>query len=259
MDQRLRDLHRRFDAEPSNGLAEELMREHARRGEHAPPWVLRRSRRWEPLTGFVARWYRQPLCDGDGCSTEDLAATERRLGTRLPAALAEWFLLVDRRLQSVQDSPLRLQKLEIADDGLLPVWWENQGVWSLRVRSDAPEDDPPMEADEEFPISGRLVETLLSMVTSDTLVGAWGGDHRGPMGWLGEHVRGGTVEGAEVSVVAPLRLPLLPGPGNPFFQELDCRPRGDDTLVVRFNGADLEWMTATPEAFARLSSVLDLD
>lgn len=258
MDQRLRDLHRRFDAEPSDRLAEELMREHARRGEHAPPWVLRRSRRWEPLTSFVARWFKRPLGDTDGCSADELAATERRLGVRLPAALAEWFLLVDRRLQSVQDSPLRLDKVKIDDEGLLPVWWENQGVWSLRVRSDAPEDDPPIEADEEFPISGRLVETLLSMVTSDTLVGAWCGDHRGPLGWLGEHVRGGTVDGAEIEAVAWLRLPLLPGPGNPFFQEPKLRVRGDDTLVVRFTGAGLEWMTATPEAFARLSSVLEL-
>lgn len=258
MDERLRDLLRRFEAEPSPALAEELVREHARLGEHAPPRVLRRTPRWQPLTDFVARWFERPLTDEDGCTPEELVAAEARLGGRLPASLAEWFLLVDRRLEDVQDSPVRLDLVAVDDDGQLPVWLENQGVWGIRVRADTADDDPAIEPDEEFPISGRLVETLLSMVTSDTLVGAWSGDHRGPLGPLSAHVQGGYMHEGRAALEA-LGLAALPGPGNPHFQDDASATLGDTCTVVRLGGSSVEWMTATAEAYARVSRALGLE
>jgi hypothetical protein len=258
VDQELRELERRFDAAPEPMLAQQLVHAYARHGDCAPPRVLWLTERWRPLVEFVTRWYERPLADDDGCSESELRAAEERIGARLPTALMEWFRLVSRRLEDVQDSPARLDRLG-ADNGLVPVWIENQGNWVIRAPTDQHEEDPEIVIDEESRFHGRLVETLLGMATSDTLVGAWCGHGRGPLGALSDGVCGGQDNALGPDAIES-HYPLLSGPGDPFcFEPAYFRARGDGATVVRCNGAGLEWMTANDEAFARLSPILHLE
>lgn len=217
---------------------------------------LRDTPRWRPLVDFVTRWYARPLEPADGCSAGEVAAAEARLGRPLPAALREWYLLVGRRLEDVLDPPARLEALGLLGDQL-DVWYESDAVWVVRVRADGP-DDPPVVLDhdatytETQPYTGRLVETLLGLVTSETLVGAWAGEGRGLLGALHEGVRGGYQQSVDVASVAP-HYPVLPSLGSPFFVKPERRARGDAETIVRFDGVGLGWATATPEALERLS------
>lgn len=266
MDQHALELLRRFEADPDDaGVIDQLMRTFAQAGRCAPPAVLRRTARWRPLVDFAARWFERPLADGDGCTEDELAATEARLGRRLPGALREWFCLVDRRLQGVLDVPTRLHELRLAEGGALTVWGENLGAWEMRVSADGG-DDPPVlvlvdpTVYEGEPFTGRLVESLLSMVVSDTMGGAWSGEdgtRDGPLGPLAPAVRGGILEFADADAIPP-EYGLLPGPGYPLFHAREHRPRGDATAVLRFTGPGVEWMTADDAAYQRLARTLDL-
>ena len=86
---------------------------------HGQTASLLESDRWAPLRQFVARWYSQPITDGDGNTPEEIEQATERIGMQMPAALAEWFLLVGRRLHDVQDSPRRLHQIEVADEAIL--------------------------------------------------------------------------------------------------------------------------------------------
>lgn len=98
---------------------------------------------------FIERFAREwltPLQDGDGCTAEEVAAAEERLGLRLPASLAAFYQLAGRRrdLTSNQDHLVPLNSLT-AEDGVLIHRIENQGCasWGVRV-SDLGLADPPV-------------------------------------------------------------------------------------------------------------------
>ena len=215
------------------------------------------TERWRALGAFVDRWYAHPIRDDDGHTPPEIAQAAARAGASLPAALVEWYALVGRRLRPIQDTPRRLDQLVVVD-GAISVWIENQGVWDIVAPLDAG-DDPICRVREGSFASpdAPLAQTLLGMLVSDTLVGAWTGRHVGPLGELGATVRGGYCETFTDERVTELRSayrPLL-HPVNPFFSE---PLRGDDATVIRIDEVAIEWMTATDAAFAALDAVLHL-
>lgn len=214
------------------------------------------ARRWEWLGEYLRLWCAEPLKADDGSSAEEIAAAEARVGP-LPAALREWFELVGARLRDVQDSPATPARLWV-DDGHLGVWHENQGAWNIVAtpRPDGRWDDDPMcVADEGFDFGpAPLSAALHAMTLSDTLVGATAGGGEGPLGLLGQQVRGGGLEDADRDVLAV--FPAFALPSNPFFSD---PLRGDITTVLRDEGVQIGWMTSTDEAFARFAAHVDLD
>jgi hypothetical protein len=213
---------------------------------------------WRALGTFIERWYAQPLSDSDGHTPIEIEQVARRLGVPLPAALAEWYELVGRRLRNVQDSPTLLGELTI-EDGSVCVWTENQGVWSIHAPIDAG-DDPVCRLGGDFSASPNepLSHVLFGMLVSDTMVGDWSGTGIGSLGELRSTVRGGYCDDFSDEQVQRLRAAYKPlnFTLNPFFDEAYL---GDDATVIRFhNNVAVEWMTATDEAFAALDGVFGL-
>src|SRR6185312_3951749 len=77
-----------------------------------------RGQAWDFIQRFAAAWA-APLEPGDGVSRDVWRAAEQRLGTALPAALREAYLLVGRRpdLTAGQDRLLQLDELGFDDPG----------------------------------------------------------------------------------------------------------------------------------------------
>jgi len=213
--------------------------------------------RWRPLGAFVERWYANPLSDSDGNTQQEIELTATRLASTVPPALAEWYELVGRRLRSVQDSPRLLSDLSIKD-GCVRVWIENQGVWSILTRVDDG-DDPRCFVDDNSFVSpdAPLSRTLLAMLVSDTLVGAWAGSRVGALGGLAPTVCGGSSDDFTEGQVRSLCSTYAPlgHPRNPFFGE---PYRGDESTLIRIQDVAVEWMTATDEAFAAFDKVFGL-
>jgi uncharacterized protein (TIGR02996 family) len=107
---------------------------------------------WRLMEEFIDVWHR-PLRAGHGSSERELASAEKRLGTRLPAALREWYALAGRRkdVWSRQDRLLPPEQLRFdrAGDALI-IRSENQGCerWGIQV-GDLGQDDPPVFELEE--------------------------------------------------------------------------------------------------------------
>ncbi len=219
--------------------------------------MLLASERWRSLGPFVERWYAHPLSDEDGHTPLEIECVVRRLGAPLPIALAEWFELVGKRLLFIQDKPTPLDQLRI-ENGVLCVWRENQGVWSVHVPLDG--DDPAtlVAGDASSSPEAPSSRTLLGLLVSDTLVGAWVGHRTGILGDLRASVRGGYHDAASDEAVARLHAayPALGYVPNPTF---DVPLRGTDDTIIRSYDVAIEWMTATEEAFDALDDVLDLD
>ncbi len=175
---------------------------------------------------------------------------------RLPVALAEWYELVGRRLRFVQDHPCPLDAVEVVN-GSIAIWWENQGVWE--VRSPADGDDPIAFARKDASSSpdAPLGETLLGLLVSETLVGAWAGSHEGALGALRAAVRGGNSLDTSDKAIEKLRRSYSPlgYVRNPTF---DVPMRGTEDVIIRAYDVAVEWMTATDDAFAALDRVLAL-
>jgi hypothetical protein len=215
------------------------------------------TERWHSLRDFIDRWYARPLSNNDGHTPLEIAQTEQRLGMRLPNVLTEWFELVGRRLRSVQDAPQLLDKLTVNDQHIR-VWDENQGVWSI-ITSIHGGDDPLCIVDDDAFASPNapLSRTLLGMLVSDSIVGAWSGQRHGPVGELSATVRGGYVADFTDQQVQLLQATydVLHYSVNPFFNQ---PYRGSDETIIRFSGAAVEWMTATNDAFTRFNKVVEL-
>lgn len=214
--------------------------------------------RWSALGAFLERWYAQPLSDLDGHTPLELEEVARRLGVRLPSALAEWYELVGRRLRDVQDSSALLGELSL-EDASVRVWTENQGVWSIHAPVEAG-DDPVcrVDGDSSTSINEPLSHVLLGMLVSDTLVGSWSGGGTGALGALRSTVRGGFIDDFTDAQVQRLRAAYTPlgVTLNPFYDEAYL---GDDATVIRFDhNVAVEWMTATDDAFAALDAVFGL-
>lgn len=140
--------------------------------------------RWQALRRFVSIWYRDPL--GMHARAWDyVLRVENTIGARMPDALREWFVLAAGRFADVnQDRAVRLEQVGVRD-GWIPVWWENQGNWSIQVEADATADDPVVRVDGEVfhePPPATVSEALLGMVYSDPIVGVWATRSVGPLG-----------------------------------------------------------------------------
>ncbi|MCL2423857.1 MAG: hypothetical protein FWD11_08220, partial [Micrococcales bacterium] len=222
------------------------------------------TERWQWLPEVLERWYAEPLTAADGASREEIdAATvvRRRPHARptwrdlvmpfwrttepdevlpgpLPELLVEWFLLVGKRVRTIQDNPATLDALHGNDDGI-EVWWENQGCWTLRVGPDG----TCFVDDESYSFPAVPLPTAVhAMVLSDTLVGVWCGTDVpstelaiGPLGRIAADVRGGYVDRwvepdpvpCQSLSAAYSELPVL---GNPHW---GVPPRGDAETVLR--------------------------
>jgi hypothetical protein len=95
---------------------------------------------------WFAREWLTPIRDGDGCTAEEVAAVEERLGLRLPASLAAFYRLAGwrRDLTSRQDTLITVNSLMV-EDGALIYRIEAEGIatWGVRVR-DLGLADPPV-------------------------------------------------------------------------------------------------------------------
>ncbi|MEL7974850.1 hypothetical protein AAG589_03240 [Isoptericola sp. F-RaC21] len=202
--------------------------------------------RWSWLTTVLDRWYAAPLEAEHGATDAELEALAERLGTQLPAEVREWFALVAHRLEEVQDLPASLATIDGDSEGV-SVWVENQAGWSLVAGFDGRTEVD--DADLDLTPS-PTAETLHGMTLSDTLVGAWSGQGRGPLGELAPGVRAGVVEDDAPAALHDAYAPLgLPGP--PWADPV----HGDAGTVLRGGQENdqIEWMTACPEDHDRLA------
>lgn len=223
--------------------------------------ILLERPRWAWLGDVVDRWYAAPLTAADGSPREEVDAAAARLGATLPEALAEWFELVGRRLQPVQDYPATPADLAVVD-GAPVVWTENQGVWQILCPPGAGDDPVCRVVDGELNLADAPFSRVVrGMVLSDTLVGAWAGVGEGPLGQLHDQIVGGLIEDptdTEIERVATA-YEETSIPANPSWS---TSVRGDGATVIRDEFADgmgIEWMCAGEAALARFSSVVDLE
>lgn len=132
---------------------------------------------------WFAREWLTPVRDGDGCTAEEVAAAEERLGLRLPASLAAFYRLLGwrRDLTRNQDSLITLNSLAVVD-GVLIYRVEAQGCasWGVRVSGLGPAD-PPAVFCEGYgdgrpwrPFLGSFSLAAVEMVLSEALLGPAG-------------------------------------------------------------------------------------
>ena len=78
---------------------------------------------------WFARDWLTPLRDGDGCTAEEVAAAEERLGLQLPGSVAAFYRLLGWRadLTRNQDTLISLNSLRVVD-GALVYRIENQAL-----------------------------------------------------------------------------------------------------------------------------------
>ncbi len=74
--------------------------------------------------GFIewfAREWLMPLRDSDGCTAEQVAIVEKRLGLRLPASMVTFYRLLGWRIDLTrnQDTLIFLQSLRVVDGALV--------------------------------------------------------------------------------------------------------------------------------------------
>lgn len=244
MDEELRTAHRRWQAgEPLEGV----LQAHARVGRELPDDVVRALPRWRPLVDFATRWRACGALDQeDGLPLERVRAREAALGVRLPAALREWYRLVGATLRPVQDRPVRLEALELAE-GKLVVYSENQGCFHwLILEGDLGLDDPPVHGGRDLQDTARVADRLSDLLVAKVLHEAAVGDS--PVGRLASTVRHGALVSREDGPPKELldRFPILPvvSTGSPWPDEL----RGDADTIVRLLGRSFFHVVARTEA-----------
>jgi len=132
---------------------------------------------------WFARVWLTPLGDGDGCTAEEVAAVEERLGLRLPASLAAFYRLLGWRtdLTRNQDTLIFLNSLCVVD-GAMVYRIENQACasWGIRV-ADLGLADPPTVFCGGYgdgmlwrPFLRSFSLAAVEMVLSESLVGRAG-------------------------------------------------------------------------------------
>lgn len=132
---------------------------------------------------WFAREWLTPLRDGDGCTAEQVAVVEERLGLRLPASMVTLYRLLGWRtdLTRNQDTLIFLQSLRVVD-GALVYRIENQACasWGVRV-ADLGLDDPPVVFCEGYgkgrpwrPFLGSFSLAAVEMVLGESLFGRAG-------------------------------------------------------------------------------------
>ena len=139
---------------------------------------------WSYYCRLVAKLLR-PIEPGDGCSEQEIAEAEQRLGISLPQVLREYYLLGGQRADINQsfERLIPLSALYIKED-VLVFFEENQGVclWGAVAMADGTShDDPPAlraddVEDEEFvweehqgSLSSFFVEMLFIQCTNGAM------------------------------------------------------------------------------------------
>jgi hypothetical protein len=137
---------------------------------------------FEFIEWFAREWL-TPLRDSDGCTAEQVAIVEKRLGLRLPASMVTFYRLLGWRTDLTRnvDTLIFLQSLRVVD-GALVYRIENQACvsWGVRV-ADLELDDPPVAFCEGYgdgkpwrPFLGSFSLAAVEMVLSESLVGRAG-------------------------------------------------------------------------------------
>jgi hypothetical protein len=137
---------------------------------------------FEFIEWFAREWL-TPLRDGDGCTAEQVAIVEKRLGLRLPASMVTFYRLLGWRIDLTRnvDRLILLQSLRVVD-GALVYRMENQAVvsWGVRV-ADLELDDPPVVFCEGYgdgkpwrPFLGSFSLAAVGMVLEESLFGRAG-------------------------------------------------------------------------------------
>jgi hypothetical protein len=132
---------------------------------------------FEFIEWFAWEWL-TPLRDGDGCTVEQVAVVEKRLGLRLPASMVTFYRLLGWRIDLTrnQDTLIFLQSLRVVD-GALVYRIENQACasWGVRV-ADLELDDPPVVFCEGYgggkpwrPFLGSFSLGAVAMVLEESL------------------------------------------------------------------------------------------
>jgi hypothetical protein len=133
---------------------------------------------------WFAREWLTPIRDGDGCTADEVAAVEARLGLRLPASLAAFYRLAGwrRDLTSSQDTLIAVQSLMV-EDGALVYRVEAEGIaaWGVRV-SDLGLADPPVvfgfrDGSPWRPFLGSFSLAAVEMVLTEAVVSVPGERH----------------------------------------------------------------------------------
>lgn len=95
-DTELREAERAWRSSPTDHLVERALVAHER-ARRDPPWdLIAASPRWRAVRGFIRKWYDRPLEPSDGCTPDEVARADSRLGVRLPTTVREWYLLAGR-------------------------------------------------------------------------------------------------------------------------------------------------------------------
>ncbi len=206
-----------------------------------------RSSRWALLSSLIAEWYR-PLSGGDGFPIAALDACEKRLSTRLPAAMREWYGLAGRRedVWNCQDTLLSPDEL-IVEGGVLQFYVENQAVTSWGMRSDNLNlPDAPVVVRNEQRLwvvqSSRLSEFALHMFACIF-----------QFGHHSAQIRGYAPQSCVDRIVS--QLPKL---AFPEFVRTHARLFGFADLLVSVDGADHVSASARgPEGIATFRTLID--
>lgn len=202
--------------------------------------------------GWFAEHWRSPLRDGDGCPDEEIAAAERRLGLRLPDALASCYRLLGRRgdLTSTQDRLLDPGRLRI-DGDVLVFREENQGCaeWGIRVAPPAHPDPPVVFRVADVrgrapwrPFLGRMSLAAVEMVLFEAVLSDGACDNR--------ELDADTLAGIE------RRFTRLPVSDYPFWADPDGPPVrwfADPELILREEARG--WLWVRGRGTARLDAL----
>lgn len=132
---------------------------------------------------WFAREWLTPLDADDGCTAEQVAIVEERLGLRLPTSMATFYRLLGWRtdLTRNQDTLIFLQSLRVVDEALV-YRIENQACvsWGVRV-ADLGLADPPVVFCEGYgegkpwrPFLRSFSLAAVEMVLSESLAGRAG-------------------------------------------------------------------------------------
>ncbi|MGE0867591.1 MAG: hypothetical protein AB7P03_03450 [Kofleriaceae bacterium] len=140
---------------------------------------------------------------------------------------------------------------------VLPLWEEEQASWMIGVRSKDREDDPSIYTVSSNEPIGSMSRVTLAVIMSETLEGgARSDERRGPLGEIVSGARGGYLDGSALPRIGDRysELPSMAIPG--FYDGPAHRLWGDDSTMLRFDGAGVQWLAANADAFARLKSLL---
>lgn len=111
---KLEELERRWYSEPDQeDVLRQLLHSYKRFNLEAPFTHLLSLPHWKSLTQLVHHFYRKPLTEEDGESSDAIRKKEAELGVLLPETLKEWYRLVGRRFESCHDTFPRLKDLQI--------------------------------------------------------------------------------------------------------------------------------------------------